>query len=523
MTMIRVGEALIRLLEQMDVDTVFGIPGVHTIELYRGLADSSIRHVTPRHEQGAAFMADGYARITGKPGVCLLITGPGFTNALTAIGQALADGVPMLVISGVNDRDSLGKGFGHLHELPDQAALSRAVCLDTHTLLEPERLGEVIRSSFETMMTGRKGPVHIEIPTDVMPLEIDLPVLPAADPIDKPTWTDMDVERAIAMCRSASSPLILAGGGVREAEPLRQLAAILDAPVVTTTNGRGLMAGHPLNLPASPSLRSIREVIAASDLVLALGTEIGETDCDFFAIGPVPAHANMIRLDIDAAQLDRRHDQGLMIQADAADFSSTLAEGLSETDRGGADRVASARRAALDELSPAHRAQIELLQDLWRALPEAIIVGDSTQPIYAGMLFLDMPRPGAWFHSATGFGTLGYAAPAAIGASLGAPERPVICVIGDGGLQFTLAELGSAADCGANVVYLVWNNQGYGEIESSMVDAGVSPIGVRPSAPDFLKIAEAYGLPAARVHDPERLSAVVAGMKRPCLVEYCDH
>ncbi|MEP4560243.1 MAG: thiamine pyrophosphate-binding protein, partial [Nitratireductor sp.] len=124
-----VGEALVRLLEAHGVDTVFGIPGVHTIELYRGLAGSPIRHVTPRHEQAAGFMADGYARATGRPGVALLITGPGLTNAITAIAQARADSVPMLVISGVNRLDSLGRGLGHLHELPDQRALMRSVCL----------------------------------------------------------------------------------------------------------------------------------------------------------------------------------------------------------------------------------------------------------------------------------------------------------------------------------------------------------------------------------------------------------
>jgi acetolactate synthase-1/2/3 large subunit len=165
-----VGEALVSMLEQAGVDTVFGIPGVHTIELYRGLAASPIRHITPRHEQGAGFMADGYARVTGRPGVCFVITGPGVTNVLTAMAQARADSIPMLVISGVNATATLGLGHGHLHELPDQAGLMRSVALWSHTLTDPARLGEVLAHAFSVMTSGRPGPVHIEIPTDVMKL-----------------------------------------------------------------------------------------------------------------------------------------------------------------------------------------------------------------------------------------------------------------------------------------------------------------------------------------------------------------
>ncbi|WP_244447184.1 thiamine pyrophosphate-binding protein, partial [Hoeflea sp. BAL378] len=167
---VTVGEALVTLLEQAGVDTVFGIPGVHTIELYRGLAASSIRHVTPRHEQGAGFMADGYARVTGRPGVCFVITGPGLTNTLTAMAQARADSIPMLVISGVNATATLGKGLGHLHELPDQAGLAATVALWSHTLTDPAQLSAVLEQAFRVMTGGRPGPVHIEIPTNVMKL-----------------------------------------------------------------------------------------------------------------------------------------------------------------------------------------------------------------------------------------------------------------------------------------------------------------------------------------------------------------
>ncbi len=163
-----VGQELIRLLEAHGVDTVFGIPGVHTAELYRGLAGSNIRHVTPRQEQDAGFMADGYARVSGKPGVCLLITGPGVTNAITAMGQARADSIPMLVISGVNALSKLGRYQGQLHELPDQRAMMATIALSSERLEKPEDIGDIVSRAFAAMRAGRPGPVHIEIPTDLM-------------------------------------------------------------------------------------------------------------------------------------------------------------------------------------------------------------------------------------------------------------------------------------------------------------------------------------------------------------------
>ncbi|MEM7045336.1 MAG: 5-guanidino-2-oxopentanoate decarboxylase [Pseudomonadota bacterium] len=520
MTKLRVGEALIRLLEQRGVEVVFGIPGVHTIELYRGLGASAIRHVTPRHEQGAAFMADGYARVTGKPGVCLLITGPGFTNALTAIGQARGDSIPMFIISGVNARSTLGKGEGRLHELPDQAGLSRTVCLETHTLLEPERLGDVVARAFDVMASGRPGPVHIEIPTDVMAELIDFPEPPTSPEDHRHDPKSDEIDRAVTLCSSAKTPAIIAGGGMKDAVALKRLAEALDAPVVSTVNARGLMAGHPLNVPASPSLKAVRGLINESDLLLALGTEIGETDYDFFMDGGLPSQSNIIRVDIDPDQFKRRNDEGLMVEADAVAFAGALADRLTGRAGQGVERALHTRQAALDELPPDYRSHVDQLHAIWRAVPEAIIVGDSTQAVYAGNLYTDAPSPHSWFNSSTGFGTLGYAAPAAIGAALGHPDRPVICLIGDGGLQFTLAELGSAAECGASVTFLVWNNEGYREIENFMVDASFKPIGVKPSTPDFAKIAEAYGLPAVHLSDPARLVEAIVVTPRPGLIEY---
>jgi acetolactate synthase I/II/III large subunit len=521
-----VGEVLVTMLEKAGVDTVFGIPGVHTIELYRGLAASSIRHVTPRHEQGAGFMADGYARVTGRPGVCFVITGPGLTNTLTAMAQARADSIPMLVISGVNATATLGKGRGHLHELPDQAALASSVALWSHTLTDPARLGEVLQKAFSIMTSGRPGPVHIEIPTDVM--KLPAPDQAFAMPDNSPPRpSPAELTAAARMCADAIKPAILIGGGaVRLGETVRRFAEALDAPVISTTNARGVMSGHALDVPASPSLACARALLAGSDLVLALGTELGSTDCDMYEDGGFTLPENLIRVDIDASQLARGPKPELAVKAGLGAFiEDMLANAGTWTQQRsgeGTKRAESARQQARAEIGQAYLGHVDLLQEIWTALPEATLVGDSTQLVYAGNMYVEAPRETAWFNSATGFGTLGYAAPAAIGAALGHPGRPVVALLGDGGFQFTLAELGSARDCGADVAFLVWNNAGYREIETSMTGSNITPIGVTPSAPDFSMVASAYGLASRRVSSRDAAISALKEMPRPCLIEYLD-
>lgn len=519
-----VGEVLIDILEVNGVDVVFGIPGVHTVELYRGLSGSKIRHVTPRHEQGAGFMADGYARVTGKPGVALVITGPGLTNTITAMAQAYQDSVPMLVISGVNARASLGHGAGKLHELPDQRAMMAPLALMTHTLLDPADLSLVMQRAFSILQSGRPGPVHIEIPTDIMAQLI------AADPGERAgacrPCAPQDTIRTLAeKCREAKTPSILCGGGsVTAAARIRDLAERLDAPLITTVNARGMFYQHPLSVPASPSLPAVRALLAGSDLVIALGTQMGETDYDMYSDNGFPTLGDLVRVDIDPAQLARGPLAALPVLSTVDQLVDDLLPALDglAAGTGGAARARTCRDSALAGLSSKARTEIGILETIREALPGCIIVGDSTQAIYSGNLYFDGGRPKGWFNAATGFGALGYGPPAAIGASLGEPDTPVVCLTGDGGLQFVLAEIGSAADCETNVIFLVWNNDGYGEIGTFMQDKGMEPVGVTPSAPDFLKIAEAYGLPSVRLDDISELADSLhrfAHLQGPALIE----
>ncbi|NML96851.1 5-guanidino-2-oxopentanoate decarboxylase [Paraburkholderia sp. RP-4-7] len=507
------GEALVTLLEGYGVQCVFGIPGVHTVELYRGLDASSIRHVTPRHEQGAGFMADGYARVTGKPGVCFIITGPGMTNIATAMAQAYADSIPMLVISSVNARRQLGSGDGRLHELPSQQGVFAGLAAFSHTLLSVDELPQVLARAFAVFGSARPRPVHIEIPLDVIVAPArGIQLAPVALPA-RPAASARAIADAANCLSGAQRPIILAGGGaVGAADELRELAERLQAPVTLTINAKGLLpCGHPLLVGSTQSLPETRALVAEADVVLAVGTELGETDYDVVFDGGFAINGRLVRIDIDAQQLMRNFRPDLAIAADAqqalAALCATLREQPSTPAREGwgARRVCAVRAAVTASYDAPTLSQQHLIDTLTSALPGVIIVGDSTRPVYAGNFTYDAPAPRSWFNSSTGYGTLGYGLPAGIGAKLAAPDRPVVCLIGDGGLQFTLPELASAVEAQVPLIVLLWNNFGYGEIRKYMVERDITPVGVDIYTPDFIALARGFGCAAVRVDSPDAL------------------
>ncbi|OUL44528.1 hypothetical protein B2G63_29965 [Pseudomonas aeruginosa] len=502
------GEFLVKQLEAWGVETVFGIPGVHTVELYRGLPGSRIRHVTPRHEQGAGFMADGYARVTGKPGVCFIITGPGMTNILTAMAQAYADSIPMLVISSVNERARLAHGNGYLHELPNQRNLVGNVCAFSHTLMSAEELPAVLARAFAVFDSERPRPVHIELPLDVI-------TAPAEHLALRPRTVTSRPAPALAPLRDC----------VEAAAEARALAAALDAPTALTINAKGLLpADHPLLLGSNQSCVPVRELAAEADVVLAIGTELGETDYDVVFDGGFALDGELIRIDIDPQQLMRNYTPSLAIHSDARlAMRVLLAElpgGEASPDSPGARRAAAVRqRLAEDFAGWSHYRQ--LFAAILAEWPDARFVGDSTQTVYSGNHLVDLDEPRRWFNASTGYGTLGYGLPAAIGAKLGEPGRPVVSLMGDGGLQFTLPELASAVEAKVGIVVLLWNNHGYGEIKRYMERREITPLGVDIYTPDFLAIARGFGCAAERARDLEHLRELLRGAPadRPLIVE----
>ncbi|OWQ39333.1 hypothetical protein CDH05_22580 [Pseudomonas lactis] len=525
------GEVLVHLLERYGVDHVFGIPGVHTVELYRGLARSSIRHVTPRHEQGAGFMADGYARTRGKPGVCFIITGPGMTNITTAMGQAYADSIPMLVISSVQSRSQLGGGRGKLHELPNQSALVAGVAAFSHTLMSAAELPSVLARAFAVFQAGRPRPVHIEIPLDVLVENADALLGSTPVSVARAGAAPAAVQQMSQRLAAAKRPLILAGGGaIDAAAELTRLAEALGAPVALTINAKGMLpAAHPLLIGSTQTLLATRALVAEADVVLAIGTELAETDYDVTFAGGFDIPGALLRVDIDPDQTVRNYPPQVALVADARIAAQAL---LTEVNRQplaprspdwGTARVARLWAELEPAWDAATRAQTRFLNVVLEELPGVVFVGDSTQPVYSGNLTLNLNHPRRWFNASTGYGTLGYALPAAIGAWLGRGDgQPVVCLIGDGGLQFTLPELASAVEARTPVIVLLWNNQGYEEIKKYMVNRDIEPVGVDIYTPDFIGVAKALGCAAQSVHNIEALRTALraaADRQGPTLLE----
>lgn len=523
------GEVLPRLLEEYGIDTVFGIPGVHTVELYRGLSGTRLRHVTPRHEQGAGFMADGYARACGKPAACFIISGPGMTNIATAMGQAYADSVPMLVISSVNNTHELGLGEGRLHELPDQRALIRGVSVFSHSVLRAAELPSVLARAFAVFDSARPGPVHIELPLDVITAPGDDLPQAAHRTMSKPGPDPHAIDRAAQLLISATRPFVVLGGGTQGAvKEARALVDRLGAMTALTINAKGVLPPrHPLSLGSTLPQKPVLDALQSADVVLAIGTELSETDTLLFYT-KLDLQGKVIRVDIEAEQLTRNALPEVAICSDAGLAMTALHDALAEhvTDRAATRSDVEAMRFELSEiLVPSYRTHHRFLDHVAEVLPDVIIVGDSTQPVYGGNLTYEPAGPRSYFNSSTGYGTLGYALPAALGAKLACPARPVVSLIGDGGLQFTIGELATAAELALAVPILVWNNQGYGEIKRYMEESDIPRIGVDIYTPDFQTIARGFGCDAVKPDSYSHLRDVLRkahSAHGPTLVEIDD-
>lgn len=521
------GEATVGLLEAYGVDTVFGIPGVHNLELYRGFASAGLTHVLPRHEQGAGFMADGYARVTGKPGVCFLITGAGVTNAATPMGQAFSDSVPMLVVSSENPRDTLGKGYGCLHEITDQAAVTRPLCAFSETPRDPEEVPGLIARAFDVFHSGRPRPVHISLPLDMLGERTRSDWAPQA-PSLKPSPDPELVEEAAELLAMAERPLILVGGGARAAATtILALAETLDCPIVGTVAGKDVMpSDHPLVLGGMMWSSIGEKIIQEADLVLAIGTELSRGD---FYNEEFVLPGKLIRIDIDPAEFDLRHRPAVAIRADAGLTADALltALGPMDAEREGAERVAAYLgqdyHGFLPGLESRHK---RVLDSIAAVMPDnTVVVGDMTQIVYTAVTQLRTPPRGRFLYPA-GYGTLGYALPAATGAKVGQPDRPVLAIAGDSGFLYTAPEMAVASELGLNLVALVWNNRALGQIRDDMVGRRIQTVGVTPPPPDFEALAKAFHWSYARPAAPEETGAALNAAfsaKGPTLIEVQDN
>ena len=489
------GAQISHMLKDRGVDVIFGIPGVHNQELYRGIEEAGITHVLARHEQGAGFMADGYARATGKPGVAYVITGPGLTNIMTPMGQAYSDSAPMLVISSCLDETAANKG--QLHQMKDQRAAAETVCDWSEEARTPEAAYALIDRALLEFDTRSRRPKHLQVPIRV--LEGDAPAPPSvgnqelAGDIRR---DELAVSRIVDALKTARKPAFVLGGGATTGASLYpKLAEAAGAAVFTSYAGRGIMPpGHPLFLGASLARPESARVLNSADLVLVVGCELAEVDLWRPNLG---CDAAMIRLDIDPSVLaTHQREQDRVILGEAYEIMEAVLDDMAgHAPATGWDPqdIANMRarwRAEVDAERPGIVPVCDALRD---CLPDGtMIYSDMTQFAYTAKEVWDMDRPGHWHHP-TGFGTLGYATPAAIGGAVARKGKPTMAIIGDYGFHYTMQELGVAVELGLPLPIILWDNGKLGEIEASMVRAQIAPNAVVARNPDFCKLAEAFG------------------------------
>jgi len=486
---------------------VFGMAGTMTVELYRGLALAGIRHVQCRNEQGASLMADGYARATGKPGVCTIIAGPGVTNATTGMAQAYCDSQPMLVLSGACASRTQGKGWGAIHELNDQAAVTAGFTAFSAMVRYPEELPELIARAYAVFRGSRPRPVHLSLPRDVLPETVEAdwttrrtPTLPMPDPAA--------IEDAANRLVQAMRPLILMGGGaVGTRKALTAIAEQLGAPVLSTNAGKGILPeSHPLSLGCSILQKPSQRALADADVVLLVGSEVSAGD---HFLPRLDITGDIIRIDIDPTELTSMYPAAVPIQADARAAMTALAGALSSRKPAhrpqGEMRVRDILAANAANMSELEKLHSRVWKTVRSALPEdAIVMGDASQIVYTGTFAMPMEVERCWYYSGT-YCALGVALPMAIGAKIGAPHRPVIAVAGDGGFMFTVNELATAAEERLPLPIIVWNNDALKAIVDEMDQRQIPRIGVEPKSPDFLRLAESLGCFATRAASADHL------------------
>ncbi len=503
-----VGEALVALLADYGVEMVFGIPGTHSIELYRGLEGSPVRHISPRHEQGGGFMADGYARVSGKPGVCFVITGPGVTNLSTPLGEAYMDSVPMLVISPVNDPDPDGINRGRLHEITSQSSVTKPLTAFSRTVRNADEIPELVKRAFDLFHSERPRPVHISIPLHILPEPIPSPWKATAP--EKPGKAGTrELNTARELIENAVAPVLVIGGGTT-ADPdiILRLADRVGCPVLSTVAARGVIPdSHPLSAGAQLRAPHVQDVLEQADLGIFLGTEFAQTD---HWNDDLRLPGQQIWVNLCPTALDQR-GAALAIKADCIDFATRLAEQLDAPDPARMAQTLrtceSARNLHGSGFSEKEKIHWAVLQTILPHLPDqATITSDMTQLAYTAVDYLPMARPNQWLHP-TGYGTLGYALPAAIGAALADPSRPVLVIVGDAGLQYTMQEMTLASELGLHLVVLLWNNDALQQICDDMDHAGIERIGIFQRNPDFVALARACGWTARQCSGLSTLGA----------------
>ncbi|MEV4226171.1 thiamine pyrophosphate-binding protein [Streptomyces bobili] len=496
------GDLVVETLAGLGATTVFGLPGQHALGVFDALRRSDLRYIGLRVENNAGFAADAYGRITGEAAPLLLSTGPGALTSLAALQEAAAASAPVLAISSQIPTAGLGGGrHGYLHELTDQAASFRGVVKSVHTVRAQSQIPSAIEAAWKSALTVPHGPVWVEIPQDVLLAETAIPMVTGGDafPDELPPRPELTAVAADLLSRAAR-PAIIAGGGVVRSDAsgkLRRLAELLQAPVVTTPGGKGAFPWtHPLSLQSWLEDRHTTDFLEDADVLLVVGSGLGELSSNYHTFKP---RGRVVQIEADLGKLEANHP-ALGIHADARLALQALLETVSKREDGAApERVRSVLAKVADRIAAQELTlEQEVLASVRRALPASSpSFWDMTILAYWAWSAFD-PKGPNHMHSAQGAGGLGYAFPAALGAAVADPTRPVLAVSGDGGALYSIAELATARQYDLNVTWLVVDDGGYGILREYMTEAFGEATGTELARPDYVTLAESFGVPGVR-------------------------
>jgi acetolactate synthase-1/2/3 large subunit len=502
MTLSSGGEAIVNGLVAHGVDTVFGLPGAQIYGLFDAFHQAQIRVIGARHEQACGYMAYGYARATGKPGVFSVVPGPGVLNAGAALLTAYGSNEPVLCLTGQVPTAFLGKGRGHLHEMPDQLATLRSFLKWAERIEYPAAAPALVARAFQEMMSGRRGPVSLEMPWDVFTQKVEVAAATVFDRFPAPPPDPDRIKSAAALIAASKSPMIFVGSGAIDArDEILELAELIDAPVVAFRSGRGIVSNaHELGLTMAAAYR----LWPRTDLMIGIGTRLELPTMTRWPFRPDGLKS--IRIDIDPSEM-RRYPPDAAVISDAKAGTSEL---LAAVEKTGYVRT-SGRRAAIREASGAALKEIQKIQPQMAHLnilrevlpPDAIVTDELSQVGFASWYGFPIYEPRTFISS--GYqGTLGSGFPTALGAKVAHPSRPVVAITGDGGFMFAVQELATAVQFNIGVVVLVFNNNSYGNVRRDQRERFEGRIVASDLVnPDFVKLAESFGVGAARVTSPD--------------------
>lgn len=506
------GEAAVETLRQNGVDTVFGLPGVQLDGLFNAFYENrdAIRVIHTRHEQATAYMADGYSRVTGKEGVCVVVPGPGVMNASAALATAYACNSSVLCLTGQIHSDLIGVGRGMLHEIPDQLGMARSFSKFQERASAPAEVPGALDRAFTAMRTGRSRPAYVEVPLDVYFASGEVTIGPAVAPRARSAGDPDLIARAAKALGSARNPLIYTGGGtiISDAgEELLQLARTIQAPIIVSRNGKGAVSDRD-DLSVGPM--AARELRPAADVILAVGTRFLD-----FVGGPVAVRDDqtVIRIDIDPEEIVRNGRATIEIEADAKAALAALIDAISPdrtVDRERLDEIRALKQAVqqrVESIEP----QASYAKAIRQTLPdEGVLVSEMTQLGYWSQMGYPVYLPNTFL--GCGYqGTLGFGFTLAMGAKIGKPEVPVVSINGDGGFGFTLNELATLVQHSIGLITIVFDDNAYGNVKRiQQVDMGGRTIASDLVNPDWVKLAESFGVTGRRAESPDQLAQALA-------------